>query len=77
MVTVTGQTHGSTATHTCNSGFELLDITPGNDVRTCQPDGTWSGDEAQCIGILMILSMSKTDLLVSLYSSLSRIAEPS
>ena len=49
MVTVTGQTSGSTARYTCNTGFELLDLTPGSDVRTCQ-DGTWSGSEAQCVG---------------------------
>ena len=50
MVTVTGQTSGSTATYTCNTGLELLDLTLGSDARTCQPDGTWSGSEAQCIG---------------------------
>ena len=47
---------GSTATYTCNSGFELLDLTPGSDMRTCQLDGTWSGSEAQCIGILTKLT---------------------
>ena len=49
MVMVTGQFREDNATYTCNSGFELLDLTPGNDVRTCQPGGTWSGSEAQCI----------------------------
>ena len=47
-VSVTGQMIGDTATYTCNSGFEFLDRTPGSDVRTCQSDGTWSGDEQQC-----------------------------
>ena len=57
MVTTTSRRlSGSTATYTCNSGFELLDITPGSDMRTCQPDGTWSGSEAQCIGILIKLT---------------------
>ena len=50
MVAVTGQASGFTATYTCNSGFELLDLTPGSDIRTCQPNGTWSGSEPQCIG---------------------------
>ena len=51
MVTTTSRRlSGSTATYTCNSGFELLDLTPGSDVRTCQPNGAWSGSEAQCIG---------------------------
>ena len=47
-VTVTGEMIGDTATYTCNSGFEFLDRTPGSDMRTCQSDGTWSGDEQQC-----------------------------
>ena len=47
-VSVNGQMIGDTATYTCDSGFEFLDRTPGSDVRTCQSDGTWSGDEQQC-----------------------------
>ena len=47
-VSVNGQMIRDTATYTCNSGFEFLDRTPGSDVRTCQSDGTWSGDEQQC-----------------------------
>ena len=47
-VSVTGQMIGDTATYICNSGFEFLDRTPGSDVRTCQSDVTWSGDEQQC-----------------------------
>ena len=53
MVTTTSRRlSGDNATYTCNSGrgFELLDLTPGSNVRTCQPDGTWSGSEAQCVG---------------------------
>ena len=49
MVTVPSQTSGSTATYTCNSGFELLDLTPGSDMRTCN-NGTWMGSEPQCVG---------------------------
>ncbi len=35
-----------TATYTCDTGFELF----GNSMRTCQADGTWSGDEPTCRG---------------------------
>ena len=51
VMTTSNRLSGSTATYTCNSGFELLDLTPESDVRTCQSDGTWSGSEPQCIGI--------------------------
>ena len=57
---VTGQFRKDNATYTCNSGFELLDLTPGNDVRICQPDGTWSGFEAQCTSIGNIYSCNST-----------------
>ena len=49
LVTATGQSNGSTAIYTCDSGFELLDLSSGGDVRTCQPDGLWSGSEQQCV----------------------------
>ena len=38
---------GSVATYTCNSGFELV----GNEMRTCQSDGIWSGEEPVCTGM--------------------------
>ena len=50
VITTSRRLSGSTATYTCHSGFELLDLTPGSNVRTCQPDHTWSRSEAQCIG---------------------------
>ena len=52
MVMVSGQFSKDNATYMyiCDPPFELLDLTPGNDMRTCQPDGTWSGSEAECIG---------------------------
>ena len=61
IVMVTGQTSGSTATYTCNSGFELLDDTSGSNVRTCE-DGTWSRSEAQCIGIMLLTMHDLTSL---------------
>ena len=49
VMTTSTRLSGSTATYTCNSGFEILDLTPGVNVRTCQPDGTWSGSAQRCI----------------------------
>ena len=33
-----------TCSFTCNTGYELI----GSDTRTCQSDGSWSGDSAYC-----------------------------
>ena len=33
-----------TCSFTCNTGYELT----GNDTRTCQSDGSWSGSNAVC-----------------------------
>ena len=44
IVTWTGLTPGSTATYTCDVGFELN----GVETRTCQSDGTWSDDPPTC-----------------------------
>jgi len=35
---------GDTCSFTCNTGYELS----GNDTRTCQSDGSWSGSEIMC-----------------------------
>ena len=37
---------GSTATYTCDSGYELI----GDDTRTCE-DGVWTGQEPTCSSI--------------------------
>ena len=37
-------TFGSVATYMCNDSFMLT----GTDTRTCQADGTWSGDNPTC-----------------------------
>ena len=31
---------------TCNTGYELT----GSDTRTCQSNGSWSGDDVMCVG---------------------------
>ena len=33
-----------TCSFTCNTGYELT----GNDTRTCQSDGSWSGSDDVC-----------------------------
>ena len=33
-----------TCSFTCNTGYELT----GSDTRTCQSDGSWSGNDAVC-----------------------------
>jgi len=44
-VEVEGQEVGHTATYTCDFGFVIKD---GDIMRTCQDDGTWSGDAPVC-----------------------------
>ena len=36
---------GDTCNFTCNTGYELI----GNDTRTCQSDGSWSGSDNLCV----------------------------
>ena len=35
---------GDTCSFTCNTSYELT----GNDTRTCQSDGSWSGSKTIC-----------------------------
>jgi len=35
---------GDTCSFTCNTGYERT----GSDVRTCQSDGSWSGNDTVC-----------------------------
>ena len=46
-VSVPAQTYGSTATYSCTPGFALS----GAATRTCQDDGTWSGDVPTCVAV--------------------------
>ena len=46
-----GTTSGSTATYTCDSGYQLS----GDQTRTCQNTGVWSGEEPTCIGSHRVL----------------------
>ena len=45
-VVLSERTVGSEATYDCNEGFNL----EGNETRTCQSDGMWSGNEPTCEG---------------------------
>ena len=45
-----GMDVGDLADYSCNDGFELI----GEDMRTCQTDGTWSGSAPTCQLIGMI-----------------------
>ena len=45
IVDAPSTTSGSTAEYTCAEGYTDID---GDVERTCQRDGTWSGDEPTC-----------------------------
>ena len=44
QATLAGRTSGSTATYTCNNGYQLM----GRQTRTCQNTGMWSGMAPTC-----------------------------
>ena len=43
---------GDTCSFTCNTAYELT----GNDTRTCQSDGSWSGSDDVCRRGMYILN---------------------
>ena len=43
-VSVSGLRQGSTATYSCNVGYNLM----GDSPRTCDSTGTWTGSEPVC-----------------------------
>ena len=45
IVIPTSRTVNSTAEYTCDGGYKL---DKGNAKRTCQDDGSWSGDTPEC-----------------------------
>ena len=53
-VTWTGLTTGSTATYTCDSDYQLI----GNQTRTCQNTGVWSGRNSTCTCMRNVLAGS-------------------
>ena len=44
-----GTTVGQTATYSCNTGYSLV----GDNTRTCQAIGNWSGSTPTCQGMLL------------------------
>ena len=46
QVTMSGQTTGSLAAYTCDSGYELI----GTNTRTCD-NGEWTGEAPICTGM--------------------------
>ena len=42
-------TFGQTATYSCNTGYNMV----GNNTRTCQAEGNWSGNTPACQGMLL------------------------
>ena len=45
--TTASNNYNSVVSYACNSGFRLV----GSATRTCQADGTWSGEHPRCIGM--------------------------
>ena len=41
---------GSVATHSCDPGYTLN----GGNTRSCQSDGSWSGSDPTCEGLILI-----------------------
>ena len=44
-----GTTFGQTANYSCNTGYRLV----GDNIRTCQATGEWSGSVPTCHGIVI------------------------
>ena len=48
-VVSTGVTQGDNASYFCHPGFTIS----GDRIRTCQPDGQWSGTQPECLGMFI------------------------
>ena len=53
QVSTTGTTFGETATYSCNTGYDLV----GDNTRTCQATGNWSGSPPTCERMLLLSNM--------------------
>ena len=49
--TTGGTTFGQNATYSCNTGYNLV----GNNTRTCEATGNWSGSAPTCQGIMLYI----------------------
>ena len=54
QVSTSGTTFGETATYSCNTGYNLV----GNNIRTCQATGNWSGSEPTCERMLLLSNIT-------------------
>ena len=45
-----GTSLGQTGIYSCNTGYNLV----GDDTRTCQATGNWSGSAPTCEGVLLL-----------------------
>ena len=50
QVNTNGTTFGETAIYSCDTGYNLV----GNNTRTCQATGQWSGNEPTCERMLLL-----------------------
>jgi len=50
---------GDTCTVSCKNGFDFR----GNPLRTCQDDGTWSGDEILCRGTFNVTCDNRSEMM--------------
>ena len=56
-----GTTFGQTATYSCNTDYNLL----GDNTRTCQATGMWSGSKPTCRCMLLFSSFESSPTLVN------------
>ena len=59
-----GTTFGETATYSCNTGYNLV----GDNTRTCQATGAWSGSAPTCQSMLFfsIIHLAHTNVCESM-----------
>ena len=50
VITMSGTIFNSTATYSCNDGYNLV----GDTTRTCLASGSWSDTAPTCTGIIMM-----------------------
>ena len=44
LLAISNITFGSIANYSCSEGYAIM----GNEMRTCQENGSWSGEEPVC-----------------------------
>ena len=74
QVSTNGTTFGQTATYSCNTGYNLV----GDNTRTCQAIGYWSGSEPTCERMLLLNNTSTSEhrLLLNNTPTVIRTVDP-